>query len=57
MSDTENYGKMTIQSIYEGVGFNSAASFIQAFKKENGMTPSTYLKMIRDRSADRSDTQ
>ena len=56
MSDTENYGNLTLQSIYEGVGFNSAASFIQAFKKENGMTPSTYQKMIRSRVTDRRDT-
>lgn len=55
MSDVEHYGNHTIQSIYESVGFNSAASFIQAFKKENGMTPSTYQKMIRSRSTDTSD--
>jgi len=56
MSDTEHYGNYTIQSIYESVGFNSAASFIQAFKKENGMTPSTYQKMIRSRSKDSPET-
>jgi AraC-like DNA-binding protein len=52
MSDTEHYGNLTLQTIYESVGFNSAASFIQAFKKENGMTPSTYQKMLRTRKPD-----
>lgn len=36
---------MTIQAIYEELGYNSAASFIQAFKKVNGMTPSVYQKL------------
>ena len=43
--DKKHYGNMTIQAIYEELGYNSAASFIQAFKKVNGMTPSVYQKL------------
>lgn len=49
MSDTEHYGNMTIQAIYEELGYNSAASFIQAFKKVNGMTPSVYQRLARQK--------
>lgn len=45
LSDSEHYGNMTIQAIYEELGYNSAASFIQSFKKVNGMTPSMYQKL------------
>lgn len=45
LTDKEHYGNMTIQAIYEEVGYNSAASFIQAFKKVNGMTPSVYKRL------------
>lgn len=45
LTDKDHYGNMTIQAIYEEVGYNSAASFIQAFKKVNGMTPSVYQKL------------
>ena len=44
LSDRQHYGNMTMQAIYEGLGWKSAASFISAFKKANGMTPSEYLK-------------
>lgn len=47
MSDTEHYGNVTLQAIYEELGWNSAASFIQSFKKVNGMTPSMYQKILR----------
>lgn len=45
LTDKDHYGNMTIQAIYEELGYNSAASFIQAFKKVNGMTPSVYQKL------------
>ena len=44
LSDTEHYGNITIQGIYQELGYNSAATFIQAFKKIKGMTPSQFLK-------------
>lgn len=45
LTDKDHYGNMTIQAIYEELGYNSAASFILAFKKVNGMTPSVYQKL------------
>lgn len=45
LTDRKHYGNMTIQAIYEDLGYNSAASFIQAFKKVNGVTPSVYQKL------------
>jgi len=48
LSDIEHYGNMTIQAIYEAVGFQSAASFIAAFKRSMGMTPSTYQRLARE---------
>lgn len=47
MSDTEHYGNMTLRTIYEELGYNSATNFIQSFKKVNGMTPSMYQKLLR----------
>lgn len=48
MSDREHYGNFTIEAISQGVGFKSRASFINAFKKFTGLTPSQFLK-IADR--------
>ncbi len=49
LSDHEHYGNMTIQAIYEELGYNSPGSFIQAFKRVNGMTPSMYQKLAASR--------
>lgn len=48
LSDKENYGKFTIGAIAEGVGFNSDNSFIIAFKKVMGMTPTKYRQLASD---------
>lgn len=45
LEDKEQYGHLTIQAIAEGVGYRTAASFIQSFKKIVGMTPSVYQKI------------
>jgi len=49
LSDREHYGNMTIQAIYEELGFNAASSFIQAFKNVCGMTPSVYQKLAEQK--------
>lgn len=36
---------MTIQAIYEDLGYKSASNFIKAFKNVIEMTPSMYLKL------------
>ncbi len=48
--DTDNYGRLTIQSVAESVGFVAPSAFISAFKQFTGMTPSYYLKMSREMS-------
>jgi len=44
LADQEHYGNMTIQAIYEEVGYTNAVSFIRAFKRMYGITPSEYQK-------------
>lgn len=50
MSDHDHYGHLTIEAISLGVGFKSRASFINAFKKFTGLTPSQFLKMAHKES-------
>lgn len=45
ISDEENFGHLTMQSISESVGFRSSSNFIAAFKKQTGLTPSFFQKM------------
>ncbi len=56
LDDFENYGSYTIQAITECVGYKSATSFIIAFKKMVGMTPSVYQKLAKERLATASDS-
>lgn len=49
MADREHYGNVTIQTIYEELGYSSAAGFINAFRNVNGMTPSAYLRLVSGR--------
>lgn len=48
LTDEEHYGHMTIQAIYEEVGYTNAVSFNRTFKKINGMTPAMYKKLAAD---------
>ena len=45
LTDTEHYGRYTMQAIYEEVGYTNAVSFIRAFKKIYGMPPNEYRKL------------
>lgn len=49
LDDFENYGNYTIQAISEDVGYKSSTSFIQAFRRIVGMTPSVYQKLAKER--------
>ena len=49
LRDTKNYGNLTIQAIYEEVGYKNAVSFIRAFKKVYGMTPSVYQRLALEK--------
>ena len=44
LADREHYANLTMQALYESVGYTNSTSFIRAFKKVNGMTPSEYQK-------------
>lgn len=43
------FSNLTIEAIAKSVGFRSRTSFIAAFKKFTGMTPSVYLKIANER--------
>ena len=49
LNDQEHYGNMTIQAIYEEVGYKNAVSFIRAFKRMYGITPSEYQKKATEK--------
>ena len=50
LDNFKDYGNMTIQAISEDLGYKTSASFIQAFKKIVGMTPSVYQKLSQAKS-------
>ncbi|MBR1932287.1 MAG: helix-turn-helix domain-containing protein [Prevotella sp.] len=45
MHDSQQYGNQTIEAFATSVGFKSRTAFINAFKRETGLTPSEYLRM------------
>lgn len=55
LSDRESYGNLTIQAVAEDVGYRSSTSFIQAFKRIVGMTPSVYQKLALEKAESQED--
>ena len=55
LATPEVYQNYTMQAIYEAVGYKNATSFIRAFKKVYGMTPSEYQKLTLAHSTDEAD--
>ena len=51
ISDTDGYGHLTIEAISNSVGFKSRSSFVAAFKRFTGLTPSEYHRMAVLRNA------
>lgn len=45
MNDHNNYGNYTVEGFATSVGFKSRTAFVNAFKREVGLTPSEYLRM------------
>ena len=50
-NESPQYGNMTIEGIATSVGFKSRTAFINAFKREVGLTPSEYLRMASSKEA------
>lgn len=48
LADREQCRNYTMQVVYESVGYTNATSFIRAFKKVYGMTPSEYQRLTFD---------
>jgi len=51
MTDHEHYGNLTIEAISASVGFKSRTAFLNAFKRETGLTPSEYLRQAAEQKA------
>lgn len=47
INDIRHYGHLSLEAIANGVGFKSRSSFVIAFKRFTGLTPSEYQKMAR----------
>lgn len=57
LANPELYQNYTMQAIYEAVGYKNATSFIRAFKKVYGMTPSEYQKLALAHSAEEPEAE
>jgi YesN/AraC family two-component response regulator len=45
----EQWNTLTLEAVGEIAGFNNRITFLNAFKKFTGVTPSQYLKSIQDK--------
>ncbi len=52
LADPKRYSNYTMQAIYEEAGYRNATSFIRAFKKIYGMTPSEYQRLVQAQQAE-----
>lgn len=49
LSDTANYGHLTIKAIGESVGYRSSSTFISVFTRQTGLKPSIYQKLSQEK--------
>lgn len=54
LADHEHYGHLTIEAISESVGFKSRTTFLTAFKRSIGLTPSEYQKLALENTGEAS---
>ena len=45
----EQWDALTLEAVGEIAGFNNRITFLNAFKKFTGVTPSQYVKSIQDK--------
>lgn len=50
INESDKYDNLTIEGIARSVGFKSRTAFINAFKREVGLTPSQYIRMSKEGS-------
>ncbi|WP_347173867.1 helix-turn-helix domain-containing protein [Polaribacter uvawellassae] len=48
LNTKKQYQQYTIQYLAEEIGYTNASAFTRAFKKEVGVTPSEYIKSLKD---------
>jgi len=48
--DPEQWEELSIEGLAKEVGFNTRTTFLKAFKKNVGMTPSEYREQLLDQS-------
>lgn len=48
MKDQEQYGRYTLEALANSIGFKSRSAFIASFKKNTGLSPSEFLKIVRE---------
>ena len=51
LSDTANFGGLTIEAVGQSVGFKSRTNFAATFKKFTGMTPAAYQRLANPSNA------
>lgn len=54
MQPGAKFSKLTVEAIANSVGFRSRTSFIAAFKKFTGMTPSGYMKIAAEKAREKT---
>ncbi len=52
LADQEHYGNLTIEAISESVGFKSRTTFLSAFKRSIGLSPSEYQKLALEHTGE-----
>ena len=50
MEDPARVGSITIEAIASASGFKSRTAFINAFKRETGLTPSEYIRLAASKT-------
>lgn len=49
INNTEQYGNLSLEAIANGVGFKSRSTFVIAFKRFTGLTPSEYQRIAKSK--------